>query len=216
MEDGAPRRQPYKSHYDVLQVSPHACPEVIHAAYRALARAYHPDLNHGAQAAQQMRELNDAYDVLQDAERRATYDAERLRMARAAARRTTPRIRGAAGAPPAAGPRRGTPIRPARFKAVALGAEDSVTAAAPAPPTVLGMPGMPAASGAPAAALLGSHRSGHATPAVVRAAAAALLILAITMVLMAACSVARELFEERPPGVVGTVGVIDAREVGRR
>ncbi len=45
---------------------------MIQAAYRTLARKYHPD--HGGDPAR-MRSLNDAWDVLGDAARRATYDA---------------------------------------------------------------------------------------------------------------------------------------------
>lgn len=69
--------------YEVLQVSPHACPEVIQAAYRALARTYHPDVNPGDEAARQMRQLNAAYSVLSDPARRLRYDALRGRPMRA-------------------------------------------------------------------------------------------------------------------------------------
>ncbi len=69
--------------YEVLQVSPKAGQEVIQAAYRALARAYHPDVNPSPDAARQMRQLNAAYGVLSDPERRARYDAMRQRPARA-------------------------------------------------------------------------------------------------------------------------------------
>jgi molecular chaperone DnaJ len=61
--------------YDVLQVSPHAEVEVIRAAYRALARKYHPD--HGGDA-RRMVVLNEAWDVLGDPTRRAAYDASRI------------------------------------------------------------------------------------------------------------------------------------------
>src|SRR5258708_3863538 len=69
--------------YEVLQVSPRAGQEVIQAAYRALARTYHPDVNDAPDAARQMRQLNAAYGVLSDPERRARYDAMRLPPARA-------------------------------------------------------------------------------------------------------------------------------------
>jgi curved DNA-binding protein CbpA len=49
--------------YEVLQVHPSAEPEVIRAAYRILARKYHPD--HGGDA-RRMVVLNDAWDVLGD------------------------------------------------------------------------------------------------------------------------------------------------------
>ena len=60
--------------YEVLQVNPRAEPEVIRAAYRILARKYHPD--HGGDAGR-MIALNDAWDVLGDPARRAAYDASR-------------------------------------------------------------------------------------------------------------------------------------------
>lgn len=60
--------------YEVLQVSPRAEPEVLRAAYRVLARKYHPD--HGGDA-RKMITLNDAWDVLGDPVRRAAYDASR-------------------------------------------------------------------------------------------------------------------------------------------
>ena len=63
------------SHYDVLQVAQHATPDVIEAAYRALARQWHPDTNEDPSASEQMARLNAAYAVLRDEEARATYDA---------------------------------------------------------------------------------------------------------------------------------------------
>lgn len=61
--------------YEVLQVHPRAEPDVIRAAYRILARRYHPD--HGGDA-RRMIELNDAWDVLGDPARRAAYDSTRV------------------------------------------------------------------------------------------------------------------------------------------
>lgn len=60
--------------YEVLQVHVRADPDVIRAAYRILARKYHPD--HGGDAAR-MIALNNAWDVLGDPVRRAEYDASR-------------------------------------------------------------------------------------------------------------------------------------------
>jgi curved DNA-binding protein CbpA len=60
--------------YEVLQVRPGAEPEVVRAAYRVLARKYHPDLGGDAT---RMVALNDAWDVLGDPVRRAAYDASR-------------------------------------------------------------------------------------------------------------------------------------------
>jgi curved DNA-binding protein CbpA len=65
--------------YEVLQVHPRAEAEVIRAAYRTLARKYHPD--HGGDP-EHMIALNDAWDVLGDPQRRAAYDATRSTAAR--------------------------------------------------------------------------------------------------------------------------------------
>ncbi len=61
-------------HYEVLQVHPRAEPDVIRAAYRILARKYHPDMGGDAE---RMVAINDAWDVLGDPIRRAAYDATR-------------------------------------------------------------------------------------------------------------------------------------------
>ena len=47
---------------------------MIRAAYRALMRRYHPDADPGAEAAERAREINEAYRVLSEPERRASYD----------------------------------------------------------------------------------------------------------------------------------------------
>lgn len=53
--------------YKVLGVSPGASEEEVTKAYRALAKKYHPDLNPGdAQAAEKMREINAAYDMIKN------------------------------------------------------------------------------------------------------------------------------------------------------
>jgi hypothetical protein len=63
--------------YRTLQVAPNADLEAIHAAYRRLARVYHPDLNPRPEAAARMRAINAAYAVLSDPARRAALDARR-------------------------------------------------------------------------------------------------------------------------------------------
>jgi curved DNA-binding protein CbpA len=90
--------------YEILQVHPRAEAEVVRAAYRTLARKYHPD--HGGDAVR-MTQINDAWDVLGDSARRAVYDASRntsgpIRAA-AAARSTAER---SPDRPAAAQPRR--------------------------------------------------------------------------------------------------------------
>src|SRR2546422_5365368 len=63
--------------YRTLEVAPNADLEVIRAAYRRLARQYHPDLNPRPEAAERMRAINAAYRVLSDPAKRAAYDARR-------------------------------------------------------------------------------------------------------------------------------------------
>jgi molecular chaperone DnaJ len=62
--------------YDVLGVSRDATQEEIRKAYRALARAHHPDVNHeDPQAEHRFKEINLAYQTLSDPARRRQYDA---------------------------------------------------------------------------------------------------------------------------------------------
>ena len=68
--------------YEILQVHHAAEPEVIEAAYRRLARKYHPDVNKAPQAEGMMAALNRAYEVLGDPDKRAAYDRERGSQAR--------------------------------------------------------------------------------------------------------------------------------------
>ena len=64
--------------YRVLQVDPTADQEVIQAAYRALARRFHPDVAEDqAVAAQRMAIINAAFDLIRDPQRRAEYDRSR-------------------------------------------------------------------------------------------------------------------------------------------
>ena len=64
-----------RTHYDVLQVARTASPDVIAAAYRSLSRHYHPDRNPGDQSAEaRMAELNAAYAVLGDEQKRREHD----------------------------------------------------------------------------------------------------------------------------------------------
>ena len=68
--------------YKVLQVDPEAEDEVIQAAYRRLARKYHPDLAETPEAAARMAAINAAWEMIGDPASRAAYDR---------ARATTPR-----------------------------------------------------------------------------------------------------------------------------
>jgi len=61
----------WKNYYDILGIGPGAEPEVIKAAYTALARKYHPDTGGSAQ---RMKEINESYEVLSDPQKKARYD----------------------------------------------------------------------------------------------------------------------------------------------
>ena len=63
--------------YEILQVHPSAHPEVILAAYRRLTLLYHPDKNPSDEAAEMLAQLNQAYEILGDSEKRAEYDRNR-------------------------------------------------------------------------------------------------------------------------------------------
>lgn len=63
-----------KDYYAVLGVSSQASLEEIRMAYRRQARAYHPDLSVDPDAVERFREVNEAYEVLANAEKRRSYD----------------------------------------------------------------------------------------------------------------------------------------------
>ncbi len=65
--------------YKTLQVDPEAEAEVITVAYKRLASKYHPDVNPSPDSGRRMRDLNAAFEVLGDPDRRARYDSTRTR-----------------------------------------------------------------------------------------------------------------------------------------
>ncbi|MDR5710181.1 MAG: molecular chaperone DnaJ [Armatimonadota bacterium] len=66
-----------RDYYEILNVSPDASQEEIHRAYRRLAREYHPDVNRDPQAEERFKEINEAYQILSDPQKRAEYDRMR-------------------------------------------------------------------------------------------------------------------------------------------
>jgi molecular chaperone DnaJ len=65
----------FKDYYEILGVKREASDEQIRQAYRKLARKYHPDVNPNSKEAEtRFKEINEAYEVLRDADKRAAYD----------------------------------------------------------------------------------------------------------------------------------------------
>jgi len=64
----------FRDYYETLGVARTATEAEIKAAYRKLARKYHPDVNKEAGAEEQFKEIGEAYAVLKDTEKRAAYD----------------------------------------------------------------------------------------------------------------------------------------------
>jgi len=107
--------------YGILQVDPRAEPEVVRAAYRSLARKYHPDVDGGS--AERMVAINQAWSVLGDERSRAVYDRGRGVLGQPAppppARTPAPDWSQTAGRPP--GPPSGTVLDFGRYAGWSFG-----------------------------------------------------------------------------------------------
>lgn len=64
----------YRDYYKTLGVSKNASEKEIKSAYRKLARKYHPDVNSDKNAESRFKEINEAYEVLGDSQKRSKYD----------------------------------------------------------------------------------------------------------------------------------------------
>ena len=65
----------YKDYYKALGVDRSADETALQKSYRKLARKYHPDVNSDPNAEEKFKEINEAYEVLKDSEKRRRYDA---------------------------------------------------------------------------------------------------------------------------------------------
>ena len=65
----------YKDYYEILGVNRDATEAQIKSAYRKLARKYHPDVNKTKEAESKFKEINEAYEVLADKQKRQRYDS---------------------------------------------------------------------------------------------------------------------------------------------
>lgn len=64
----------FKDYYKTLEIEPSADAKAIKAAYRKLARKYHPDVSKHENAEDKFQQVSEAYEVLKDPEKRAEYD----------------------------------------------------------------------------------------------------------------------------------------------
>lgn len=65
----------YKDYYKILDIDRAATDAQVKSAYRKLARKYHPDVNKSSDAVEKFKDINEAYEVLSDKEKRNRYDS---------------------------------------------------------------------------------------------------------------------------------------------
>ena len=63
-----------KNYYEILQVTKNSTPEEIKKSYKKLAKKYHPDISKEQNAAEKFAEIQNAYEVLGDEEKKSYYD----------------------------------------------------------------------------------------------------------------------------------------------
>ncbi len=64
----------YRDYYEILGIKRGAGQDEVQRAYRKLARKYHPDVNKASNAEEKFKEINEAYEVLKNPEKRKMYD----------------------------------------------------------------------------------------------------------------------------------------------
>ncbi|MBQ1447708.1 MAG: DnaJ domain-containing protein, partial [Erysipelotrichaceae bacterium] len=63
-----------RDYYEILGIDRNATEDQIKKAYRTLAKKYHPDVNKAPDAEEKFKEVNEAYSILSDPQKKATYD----------------------------------------------------------------------------------------------------------------------------------------------
>ena len=66
----------FKDYYQILDIDPDSTAEEIRKAYKVASMKYHPDRNPGKDTTSQMQDINEAYAILKDDDKRSRYDKE--------------------------------------------------------------------------------------------------------------------------------------------